>query len=90
MPPLVKVPIKEKGEIVGWKMEDDGTPMERPSRRLPRVDDENPPTGAVLWPGDTFDRNCWYRATIWAKDRWRDAWERIDTPVAAALSVMRD
>lgn len=90
MPPLVKVPIKVKGEIVGWKKEDDGTDMERPERRLPRVDDEDPPAGAVLWPGDTFDRNCWYRAIIWGKENWREAWEQIDTNVASAFSVMRD
>ncbi len=90
MPPMVKVPIKEKGEVIGWKKEDDGTDMERPARRLPRVDDENPPEDAVLWPGDTFDRNCWYRAIIWGKDDWRRSWEKIDTSVDSAFSVLRD
>lgn len=89
MPPLVKVPIKEKGEIVGWKEEDDGTPMMRPERRLPRVDDEDPPPDAVLWPGDTFDRNNWYRAIIWGKDSWRRAYEEIPTPSESALSLLR-
>lgn len=90
MPPLVKVPIKEKGEVVGWKTEDDGSPMERPARRLPRVDDEDPPEGAVLWPGDTFDRNCWYRAIVWGKDSWKRTYEGLQSSQEAALGLLAE
>ncbi|MGH2939457.1 MAG: hypothetical protein ACRDPE_15220 [Solirubrobacterales bacterium] len=88
MPPLVPVPIKEKGEIVGWKTEDDGSPMERPERRLPRVNDPEPPADAVLWPDDTFDRNNWFKAIVWGKDGWRRTYEGLSRSSDRALAML--
>lgn len=88
MPALVKVPRKVKGEIVGWKTEDDGTPMERPERRLPRVNDSDPPADAVLWPDDTYDRNNWFKAIVWGKDSWQQMYEGLPAPAAGAFAVL--
>jgi hypothetical protein len=90
MPPLVKVPIKEKGQIVGYKTEDDGSWMERPARRLPRVADPDPPEDAVLWPGDTADRNNWYHAIVWGKESWRRVYEGLPALRGeSAVSLLR-
>lgn len=90
MPPLVKVPIKVKGEVVGYKTEDDGSWTERPARRLPRVADPDPPEGAVLWPGDTADRNNWYHALMWGKESWRCVYEGMpSTSRESALTLLR-
>jgi hypothetical protein len=88
IPPLVGVPIKVKGEIVAWKEEDDGSPLQRPATKLPRVDDEEIPPGAIRWPSDTFDRNCWYRAILDMEDHWRRLYEGLDAPVDHAVSFL--
>lgn len=78
VPPLVKVPLKVKGEFVGWKLDDLGDPVEQPKTRLPRVDDEEIEPGAIRWPRDTFDRNCWHRAILSGREDWRRTYEGMD------------
>jgi hypothetical protein len=36
---------------------------------------ERRPGGCVVWPRDTFDRNCSIGATLDARDTWRRAYE---------------
>lgn len=45
------------------------------ARRLPRVKDEEPPEGAVLWPNDTHDRKMAYAAILASEEGWRSAYE---------------
>lgn len=78
VPPLVKVPQKENGEVVGFKLDEFGEPVEQPSVRLPRVDDVEIPEGSIRWPRDTFDRNCWHRATLDCREEWRRVFEGLD------------
>lgn len=91
VPPLVKVPLKEKGQIVGWKLDELGDPVEQPKTRLPRVDDVEIAEGAIRWPRDTFDRNCWHRAILSGEEVWRRSYEAMDArPVDRSMSVLAD
>ena len=91
VPPLVKVPQKIDGEFVGWKLDDLGDPVEQPETRLPRVDDEEIEPGAIRWPRDTFDRNCWHRAILSGKEDWRRVFEGLDVrPLDRSMSILAD
>jgi hypothetical protein len=91
VPPLVKVPQKVNGEVVGFKLGDDGEPIEQPATRLPRVDDEEIAEGAIRWPRDTFDRNCWHRAILSGREDWRCVYEGLDARgVDRSMSILAD
>lgn len=91
VPPLVKVPKKVNGVVVGYKLDEFGEPVEQPSVRLPRVDDEEIPEGAIRWPRDTFDRNCWHRATLDCREDWRRVYDGLDArPLDRAIALLSD
>lgn len=91
VPPLVRVPLKSGGKIVGWKTDELGDPVEQPKTRLPRVDDDEVPPGSIRWPRDTFDRNCWHRAILSGAEDWRRSFEAIDASAAdRSMSVLAE
>ena len=48
------------------------------------------PAGCVVWPRDTFDRNCSIGATLESRDTWRRAYEGCaPTRAERALLVLR-
>jgi hypothetical protein len=87
VPPPEALVDRRSGEP---KRDAEGEIETKPSRVLPRVGEENPPVGAVLWPNDTRERRDSYHATVAIREHWRRAYEREpDSRSERALRAIR-
>lgn len=54
-----------------------------------RMPDEARPPGAIVWPGDTWDRKVWQYGIYQSKEGWRRAYEgEPPTPKEQALAML--